>query len=1025
MPSFVSPAIDHNLYNPILPQDNVMQIFGLLNQKQQYYDQGVKTAQNKISSALNLSSEVTSDPVKNMVTDFNKKANEVIKQNSNLDFSLQNNVKLIDGIYDPLLNNKTFLQDYSATKNWKKETERALSYRDSDKADVRDMYSSTNLELLNIKRQKLAGAKTEREVQSYSNELANTEYTPYHNVKGEIMDYVEKNKDMFKITSDAITGGYVIKSVNGDQAYPSFNAFVHSFLSDKAKNQLHIEQEVGFHNEYQYSGLSKQEFLNQRMGAVKNSYEAGLKESQDLYAKMIADISSYPDAKKLNTAQKKELEVKHAQAEMLEGTVKQRTQNLSNFSNYMSRAATGEIELSRFYDAAENLYTANGVEQEIQGMAHSLARMGMSQTTSKDETYFSQLSENRLSTELNHKMNMDKLNYNIALKKLELDEQGVGIEAYKAGIAFYNAQTKRFQLGDPSLGAPPPSYLEPNPDGPAETTPVDLKGIKNEFSVIAKKQEEMTRSTVQEIVEKLAVANGSTQSITAEDNKVLKNILSEPNYVTQKTLVAKYGADALKKFGLYVDKSTNPKADNTPLWLHLTSSIIPNAEKFVHNSTKDQVGGKAGLYIDLQNALNNHQTNSDGFIRDKKNLLTDVKNSLEAFEKANPKFKGQLTVADNGEIVAKAYSPTSKEALTGTVTGLGLMGAAYAAGVPGTNLPISQIGAAGWNMASSATSDKSPAVNSFNNFLKTKEGAIGGVGSYMQEVLASDAGTFDWLKNNKQLINARTYHITPEQYAKKYDEQYTPFNTNGTMINAHNQMMDRYLDNIDDAGFTLSNKNETVYGRKVIKRDGEIIVYPNMNYISYLYGQTNREGVAVGTPADLPDGYKEAFENIAKNGIHIKTESSVDKSSMGIQKFLNSGNAIPINVKQAGTEANFKLQKSGTKGYVLEGKFADENNFFLDKNLSYKIGQDANGKLSILPTSDDHRYSFFQIGDLLPNTMSNSAIQSYKAIATSQITFNNIKDNPIFVEKLAKYLETTKQDINDIPGYLIEQILSQ
>lgn len=54
MASFVPPQVDHNLYTPILPQDNVMQIFSLLDQKQQLYNQGVKSAQNKISSMLSL-----------------------------------------------------------------------------------------------------------------------------------------------------------------------------------------------------------------------------------------------------------------------------------------------------------------------------------------------------------------------------------------------------------------------------------------------------------------------------------------------------------------------------------------------------------------------------------------------------------------------------------------------------------------------------------------------------------------------------------------------------------------------------------------------------------------------------------------------------------------------------------------------------------------------------------------------------------------------------------------------------------
>jgi hypothetical protein len=150
MPSFVPPQVDHNLYKPILPQDNVMQVFSLLDQKQQMYNMGVKQAQYKVSSMLNLENEVTSEPVKGMVTDFNKKANEIVKNYSNLDFSIQENVSLVDNIYDPLLSDKLFLQDYSATKQFNGEMKKALSYRDSDKKDIRDLYSETNVQALNI-----------------------------------------------------------------------------------------------------------------------------------------------------------------------------------------------------------------------------------------------------------------------------------------------------------------------------------------------------------------------------------------------------------------------------------------------------------------------------------------------------------------------------------------------------------------------------------------------------------------------------------------------------------------------------------------------------------------------------------------------------------------------------------------------------------------------------------------------------------------------------------------------------------
>jgi hypothetical protein len=50
--SYLTPSIDHNIYNPVLPQTNVAQVFELMGVKNQIYNTNLARVNSRITSML-------------------------------------------------------------------------------------------------------------------------------------------------------------------------------------------------------------------------------------------------------------------------------------------------------------------------------------------------------------------------------------------------------------------------------------------------------------------------------------------------------------------------------------------------------------------------------------------------------------------------------------------------------------------------------------------------------------------------------------------------------------------------------------------------------------------------------------------------------------------------------------------------------------------------------------------------------------------------------------------------------------
>jgi hypothetical protein len=62
MSSFLAPQIDHNIYNPVLPQTNVAQVFELMGVKNQIYNTNLARVNSRITSMDELSACINLKP---------------------------------------------------------------------------------------------------------------------------------------------------------------------------------------------------------------------------------------------------------------------------------------------------------------------------------------------------------------------------------------------------------------------------------------------------------------------------------------------------------------------------------------------------------------------------------------------------------------------------------------------------------------------------------------------------------------------------------------------------------------------------------------------------------------------------------------------------------------------------------------------------------------------------------------------------------------------------------------------------
>lgn len=396
MASYLSPQIDHNLYTPILPQTSIMEIATMISQKQQLYNAGVRTASNKINQMSDLENSVTSEYVKGQVKDYNEKVNSKLDEYKSLDFSIQDNVNLIDNLYTPLLDDKTFNADLKTSLTFNSEIKKAYSLATSEKQEERDAFSNTNLKFVTNGVEALSKASSKEEVQSAINNYGNRRYRPYVDYRKRMQEIIKDSG--FEVVEDNFQNvnghRYKVRNKNGELVADSLETFVRANLGQDEIEQMQIEATVLLEDQASIFGKipASLEILN--LAETNNNNTLSLIESN------LATIES-----KLLTLDKNNVEHQGLINELTNTLVGLKTSQKAllstkeNFLKIKNLDPTDPINEGRIFEFAKSEATSLIYDNFTKSIASSNASLKRESTLTEDPYYAEEL-KNKLSSEL-------------------------------------------------------------------------------------------------------------------------------------------------------------------------------------------------------------------------------------------------------------------------------------------------------------------------------------------------------------------------------------------------------------------------------------------------------------------------------------------------------------------------------------------------------------------------------------------------------------------------------------------------
>ena len=383
MPGYTTPKIDHNLYKAMMPQTPIEEFFKLGMMKQQMYNQGVDTLKQKVSSMNDLSSGITNPEIKKVVEDFNKKAQQKLKDYTSLDFSMQDNVNLVNKICDPLLNDKLVLGDYQVTSAMQSQMQNLRDMSISDKKEVRDMYNEKNVIAYTMDFDRLRSATTPEEIQAGINKAKNASYTPYYAPQQDLEKYMTTNNILdIKPNDDLSKPGYKITYKNATFAYKTATELADLALTDKARQQFAVEAKVKL---YQDSKVHSEGIR----GAAKDYVANGVLELQQIRNINVGAIAD--KQKEINDLgdrddQKERKAILKSGIDLLESHNKTLDKYMDRYTSYSKDDKTSTDDLQNL---AVDMQGRSDTEEYINRAGRAMAERQSDQGTfTTDEAYF-------------------------------------------------------------------------------------------------------------------------------------------------------------------------------------------------------------------------------------------------------------------------------------------------------------------------------------------------------------------------------------------------------------------------------------------------------------------------------------------------------------------------------------------------------------------------------------------------------------------------------------------------------------
>jgi hypothetical protein len=390
-----------------------------------------------------------------------------LRKYTNLDFSIEDNVRAIDNLYAPLIKDQDFKTDYSATAHVNSEMERAFALRDSDKKEDREAFSMTNLEHVAEPLNLLKNAKNSKELKMAAAVSTSRFYEPYTDYTKEIKETLNAMKA--EVSFDTLSGGYIVTTKNGatgENYTHSIKKYLDLTLSDKAKRQIKIEAAVAVDREVRTKGIEKvtTDYLE---GSLKT-----IDKTMEQYSKKLASLEHsldvLPAEDKMNDAERKQYAILQDVIETYSDGIEKLKSKKDDFATVGKKLQDGTFAYQDFLD---NLYTdVAGERMELltTGLAESHAGMNQTFGMKEDPVYaqtrnlqlqYAELEQRKLEhaddmlyKEKQIQVDYDKINADLMKEGLKLNPDGtVGTfteakEDVPMTVTAYNAEVAARQL---------------------------------------------------------------------------------------------------------------------------------------------------------------------------------------------------------------------------------------------------------------------------------------------------------------------------------------------------------------------------------------------------------------------------------------------------------------------------------------------------------------------------------------------------------------------------------------------------
>lgn len=285
----------------------------VLQTKQTQYDNSWKALNNMYSKYYY--AELTRDKNTGSRDSFIKDAQFNLKKISQLDLSLEQNVRQATQVFKPFYENKDLMKDMAWTKNKNAEISGAESYRNSVDPNVNNKYWDEGVQEMIYKTEEFKNA-TDEEALSF----ANVKYTPNVDILGRANEIAKDFGDV-QTPSFSSDNRFIIKTKNGEQLEEPLEKLFQARLGNDPSIQAYFRTKAYVdrknyveNNAAQFNGdknAAEMSYLQDKFNIMKIQNKAAFKEMQEqsaIYDNKIGDLQAQVDAGNQDPRLKKKID---------------------------------------------------------------------------------------------------------------------------------------------------------------------------------------------------------------------------------------------------------------------------------------------------------------------------------------------------------------------------------------------------------------------------------------------------------------------------------------------------------------------------------------------------------------------------------------------------------------------------------------------------------------------------------------------------------------------------------------------